>query len=71
MAFLASTILSFLIVSGLFIFFGFQGWTSFGQDIVSLSQNGLYWLGIVIFSILFFIFFTFPIALMVLKNSPK
>ena len=64
-AILAAIVVSILIVTGWYVALNFQGVSNLLTNASTMLTSPVYWLGIAIFSFMFFCLFTLPMALMI------
>jgi hypothetical protein len=60
--------LSLIVSTVWFLVFGLSGLPELGGELLSMSESAEYWLGMGIFSLLFFALFTLPFTLLITKN---
>jgi hypothetical protein len=68
LAILLAVILSLLVVTGFFMIFSFYGLPQLATEFVGVVESTQYWIGLGIFSLLFLLFFTLPLTLMIIKE---
>jgi hypothetical protein len=64
---LTAIILGIVVVTLFFLLFNVQSAVEIIPELTNLFSNGAYWVGVGVFSILFFALFTLPLTLMTIK----
>lgn len=66
LALILAVLIALVLVTGFFMVFNFQGWAQIGKEFLDVISRAEYWIGLGVFSFMFFILVTLPLSLMML-----